>query len=279
MKVIGVDLGGSKVEAALIDNGVIKNLSRTETMAFTNKYRILQNILHCIEEVFMNDVRGIGVGIPGVADNSGKLLFMANIPKIEGVNLRDVIGDKFRKPVFIDNDAKCFTLAEYFYGAGKGYKNVVGLVIGTGIGAGLILDGKLYRGSDGGAGEVGHNLLFTGKNKLVEFEDLCSASAILKKQKKLSNNLGKDFYKYLAVNIANIINTFNPEIIVVGGGLSGFLDYRLLNNEVKKYAIPLHVNKAIVVKSFLDGSAGLLGAASLVSSFKTQNNFGLSLFR
>jgi len=265
MKVIGVDIGGTKIEAALIENGVVKNISRAETLSFTNKYLILHNIEHCISEVFVHDVQGIGIGIPGIADKSGKILFMSHIKKIIGVNLNEFISEKFNKPTSIENDAKCFTLAEYLYGAGKDHSNVVGLILGTGIGAGLILDDKLYRGTDGGAGELGHNLIFLNNKKLAEFEELCSANAVIKKQKKLSKNLSKEFYKYLAVNIANIVNIFNPEIIVIGGGLSNYLDYKLLNKKVKSYSIPVNKNSFKIVKNKLGSGSGLIGAAGLVS--------------
>ncbi len=230
MKTIGVDLGGSKVEVILFDDRKIKKRSIIKTMAHTTQARILKNILDCIEKVFVVDVKRIGVGIPGIADSSGKILDMPNVKKLVGVNVKKIIQKRFKIPVVIENDANCFALAEYKYGAGKHYRNVVAIIFGTGIGAGLVLDGKLYRGSNGGAGEIGYNLMFTDKNKLEQFEHLCSAGAIVKKRGKLSNSyLNKEFYRYLAINLANIINTLDPDIIVIGGGLRDFLDYKLLN--------------------------------------------------
>jgi len=258
---IGLDIGGSKIEGAVIDKkGRIKHRLRIPTNANKDKKTILKNIAMVVEELqrlYPKEKGVIGIGIPGFIHNK-KLLNCPNIKALENTNIEEELKRILKQKVHIENDANCFALAETKYGAAKGKKNVIGLIIGTGIGAGIIINGKIYKGANGGAGEIGHTWL--GKKR---FEALASGRAANKKKDYLKSKA----FDYLAKGIANIIMTFNPETIVLGGGLSNTKFYKELNSKVKEYVMPSFVNKTKVVKNKLGDSAGVIGATIFSERF------------
>lgn len=282
MKIIGIDIGATKISGALtINNHIIKKY-RTLTESHSTKNKILDNINTVIENLFDHDVKSIGIGIPGRTSNN-KIVFMPNIKPLLNFNLKKYIERKFNLKTTIENDSICFTVAEHKYGAGKNYKNVIGLIIGTGIGSGLIINNQLYKGSNNSAGELGHNLILVDR-ELKEFESLCSGYNltlrylkesgksrvvlpldILQNNDKISRNIADITYKYLSINLANLINTLDPDIIVVGGGVSNSLDYKRLNKEVSKLVIHSLSKHVKIVKNKLGDDSGALGAACLAN--------------
>jgi predicted NBD/HSP70 family sugar kinase len=185
---------------------------------------------------------------------------------INGVDLKKAL--KARAPLHIENDAKCFALAEHGHGAAKGTKNMIGVVIGTGVGSGIIIDNKVYRGSNGDAGEIGHQLI----PGMGEWEDLISGPAVLKRHKArggkedkvsaiwesrtpLARKTQEEMVAYIAMFIHNLQLIFEPEMIVLGGGVSCLPLVGAVNKEIKRLG-----GRPLLRQNLLGIDAGIIGA-------------------
>src|SRR3989338_8523287 len=157
--IIGVDLGGTNIKTALIaSNGKIIKKCEIPTEAKKGTKTIISNIISSIKKVKSGKIKGIGIGSPGPMDyKKGIITNPVNLP-FKNVPLKKIIQKKFKIPVFLDNDAKCFTLAEAVFGSGKKYENVVGITLGTGFGCGLVINKKIYHGRSN-ATEFGHTTI------------------------------------------------------------------------------------------------------------------------
>ncbi len=160
---VGVDLGGTNIRAALgTADGKILERAEQKTLAPEGPSRVIPRIFETIRAVLADSssVRAIGVGSPGPLDPwRGIILETPNLPGWQNVPLKDLLEKEFHVPAFVNNDAKVGALAEHRFGAGRGVKNLIYLTIGTGIGGGIIIDGKLFVGAKGNGGEVGHQIL------------------------------------------------------------------------------------------------------------------------
>ncbi|HEX4934267.1 MAG TPA: ROK family protein, partial [Gemmatimonadaceae bacterium] len=255
------------------------------------------------------DFLGVGVGAPGPLDRERGVILTT--PNLGWVNfpLRDVIAERVGLPVKLDNDANCATLGEWWMGAAKGGRNVVGVTIGTGIGGGLILEGRLYHGSSDIAGEIGHTTIdVTGRRckcgnygcleayasgpsiaerareqlqgdhesimyQLVhgELERLTAAIVYdaAKKGDETALEVVRETARFLGAGIANLLNVFNPDVVVIAGGVTqaGATLFDPLRREVRKRAFAAAVEACRIVPGSLPGNAGVVGA---VASFKQQ---------
>ncbi|MGB9621119.1 MAG: ROK family protein [Brevinematia bacterium] len=302
---IGVDLGGTNIKAGIVnDEGKVISSLSVPTEAQQGWGKVIENIKRVISTLLNEDgIKAIGVGVPGPVDfEKGLIREMPAIQGAKNVNIVKELYNEFMKPVFVDNDANNFTLGEIVFGVAKGKKNVIGITLGTGIGGGIVIDGKLYRGSKNYAGEIGHitivpNGLQCNCGKFGCWEAYASATSIIKealsyKRRGIETKL-KDYpeerieaktifdlakegdkfcegivnraFFYLGIGISSLINIFNPEMIVIGGGMSLAGDYLL--NPVKEIALqntmpPLRDEVEIVI-SRSGNNAGMLGAAGL----------------
>jgi len=262
--IIGVDVGGTKIQVGLIDQKyrVLKSASfPTETKK--GKKAVIKNITNAIACFFTSSVKAIGLGIIGEVDwEKGISIATKKIKGWHNVPLAKILQQKFKVPVYLDNDAKVFTLCEAILGQGKNYNYVVGVTLGTGIGGGLAVNKKVYHGKNNFVTEFGHTVIEASSKirchcgQLGHFEALVSGTAMHYWYKKFSG-MQKNTYeiaklaradnraalktfrimgRYLAIGLANIINSLNPDIIVIGGGLS---ELSFLVNpgvkDVKKY--------------------------------------------
>lgn len=263
---VGFDLGGTKMMAAVLDEKfkiLARNKKRTRAekgpeSCFTRIVEVIRGALKAAD-ADTSRLRGIGMGVPGPLDPyEGVIIDTPNIG-FKNFALRSQLEKVFDVPAAIDNDVNMGIYGEYHFGAAKGYKQVVGIFPGTGIGGGLILDGKLFRGATGGAGEIGHMIIqvegpLCGCGRYGCLEALASRSAITKEAVALaargdaptilkeagtdltaikSSVLAKAFKAgdteirkiilrsawFLGVGMANLVNLLSPEAIVLGGGL------------------------------------------------------------
>ncbi len=161
MITIGIDIGGSSIKAALTDagHGILKR-TRRPTMAEFSKEQTFEQIHECIEELLPHAgsaVEGIGVGVPGAIDLKRGIVFHPpNLPAWQEVPLAEILTTRWNIPVRLENDANCAALGEAHFGAGKHHQNFLGLTLGTGVGAGIIIENRIYHGERGFAGEFGH---------------------------------------------------------------------------------------------------------------------------
>ena len=303
--VVGVDLGGTKIYTALVDlEGNIIKEKTVETLAHEGEQavvgRIVDTINYVIDGTDKNLIKSIGIGSPGPLDvKNGIIIENSNLP-FKNFAIVKTIKETYDLPTHLDNDANVATLGEFMFGAGKGTENMVFITASTGIGGGAVLNGKLFRGSTGNALEVGHMTVATegprcGCGNLGCAEALGSGTAIGKRAKEavLSNAVtslknyenvtAKEVFKeaangdrvaknilntsltYLGIAVANTITNFDPEKVVVGGGVvnGGDIVIETIRNVVEERCMAAFVENCTIEKAILGGKAGVLGAAAL----------------
>lgn len=248
--IIGIDLGGTKIHAGLYRARDMKLLKdkKIPTQANLGLKIVLEKIASLIDELKDAGTKAVGIGIPGYLNpKTGEVFKTPNIPG-RAVNLRTFFSKMTALPVVFDNDANLFTLAEHELNHKKA-KHMIGITMGTGLGGGIIIDGALYRGRDGFAGEFGH-VAFDRENEL---EDLASGKG---PKETLGRNVG--------ITLANLIHIFNPDLIVMGGSVTKEFDRfkKDMLKEIKKRTLPQSTKDLDIHVSKLK-HAGTLGAAFL----------------
>lgn len=293
--IIGLDIGATKIAAGLVWQNQLPKITKIPTQSHLGKKIILENILKATNIFFHQKVKAIGIGIAGQIDyKKGILLSSPNMAaNFKNVNLKKILEKKFKRPVFVENDANCFTLAESVLGAGRYYKNVVGITLGTGIGGGIVINKQIYHGRNGLAGELGHMTIVEdgltcscGKNGHLEVYASARAMTYFYKKftgkdldtfqiEKLANRGEKNALRVfkimsdmLGIGLANIINIINPDIIVIGGGLVRVkkIWQDALMKAKNEVVYPTLKNTPIVGSKLAD-NAPILGAA-----LNAQNN-------
>lgn len=275
MNYIGIDIGGTNLKVGLVDEEgriladtkmKIAEISDREMLAWTLYSMIKETCV--LAGVALDQVASAGVGVPGTVEiRSGSILYTCNLP-LRNVPLRKLFHKHLRIPLYVENDANCAALAEYYAGAGRGSKRFVTITLGTGIGGGIIHNGKIYHGSNGMAGEVGHMSIVHGGEpcpcgRRGCWERYASASAlkrltsqVLEKnpdsilRRVVDENHGHvsgqsafiaaregdpigqmvcdTYVDYLSAGIINLINIFQPDTLAIGGGVSNEADEQLL---------------------------------------------------
>ena len=301
---IGVDLGGTKLAAGIVDrSGAVQRRSVRPTV-LESEERLVADVEAAIAELLADGVEAVGVGVPSTIDQTaGRAVSSVNVP-LAGVDLRSRLAARFGLPVAIENDANAAALAEHRFGAGRGTRHMVMLTLGTGIGGGLVLDGRLYRGALGAAGELGHITIDLDGPRCQgtcpgygHFEVLASGTAagLLARrvaEERPDGNLARvagdggtvdarlvaelaadgdpdareimeTVGHRLGVAIADFVNVFNPEAVVVGGGFARAGDLLLdpARAMVAERALPPARDVVRIVPAELGAEAGLVGAA------------------
>jgi glucokinase len=296
---IGIDLGGTNLRVALVssEGEIIKKMKEPTSD------EILDELIKVVGNVFSPEISGIGIGVAGLVDRkSGRVLLSPNLHAVERIDLINEMREKFEVPVVINNDANAAAFGEKWVGAGRVFSNFVLFTLGTGIGGGIIFDGKLLNVS----AEIGHMSIHADGDKCPCgnsgcLESYASARAILSKtvsalekgrESLLREYCGGNFYKlttediyraaldgdslarellkdagrYLGIGIANMINLIGPEAIILTGGLIGAWDIYVQEaiKEVSRRAFKELYDKVKIIPSLLLDDAGTLGAAGLV---------------
>src|SRR5665213_2424049 len=162
--IIGIDLGGTHVRAGVVYEGVLKDISSSRIPASGTVDEVLQVIFNLVDPLVNEKIKSIGIGVPSVVDiEKGIVYDVQNIPSWKEVALQEIMENRYHIPALINNDANCFALGEKYFGKGKHTHSMIGLTVGTGMGAGIIINDKLYAGVNCGAGEFGN----------VEYLDQC----------------------------------------------------------------------------------------------------------
>jgi glucokinase len=298
MFAIAIDLGGTKMQGCLIDeNGRIRLSRRIPTGVGGGKKAIIKNIVGMVDFLKKskeNRIAGVGVSLPGIVNDQGVVVFGGgSLSCLEGENLKKQIEKRTGFQVFLENDAKCFALAEATYGAGKGCGVVVGIIWGTGIGGALVVGRKVFRGSIGGAGEIGHIIVNSNLKSGPEcgcgqrgcLEMMASGKNIARRyigyggkirnpdvplvfhsNEKAAKKAISEAINYMGLGLSIVVNMYNPKIIIIGGGVSKLPDsvYSKLRKEVKKYALPTLTRGLEIVRHKISDDAGVIGAAAMV---------------
>ncbi|HOJ09477.1 MAG TPA: ROK family glucokinase [Clostridiales bacterium] len=266
MYYIGIDLGGTNIAAGLVnEEGIIVLKDSVPTLREREYPEIIRDMamlsLKLIKDagIDIKEVKSIGIGAPGTPDNKNGILVYANNLKFRNVPMRAEMQKHVNLPVFIDNDANCAALAESVAGAAKGVENSITVTLGTGIGGGLVISGKVYPGFNGAAAEVGHIVIISEGKECTCGRKGCweaygSATALIERtqdaarenpdsliNKLVDGDLSKvnaktafdaarqgdktgvevvdRYIRYVAEGIIDLINIFTPEILVIGGGV------------------------------------------------------------
>ena len=274
MSLIGVDLGGTKVCAALIDGQEVLKKETMKISGHGDEMTVVNEIISVISKVFSNDAEGIGIGVPSLVNvEKGIVYEVQNIPSWKEVHLKKLIEEKFHKTVYVNNDANCFAVGEKYYGKAIGYDNVAGITLGTGMGTGLIVNGKLYSGKHCGAGEFGlvpyldHDLEYYCSGHF--FKNLTDADGIDIYKRALQNdqealNHYKEFGKHVGNAIKVVMYSVDPEIIVLGGSITAAYDYFIQGvwDSVNTFAYT-HVLPSLKIEKSENPDMAVLGAAAL----------------
>ena len=276
--VIGVDVGGTNIRcAAVSENKGIIGLQKEKIINKDSKAKIngqLICIINHIKNSSNKKIIGIGVGVPSIIDlKNGIINETFNIPAWHNVPFKRILESKFKVPVKINNDAKCFALGEKHFGCAKKYSNIAGIILGTGFGVGIMINGEIYTGKNCAAGEFGRLLL---KDRTIE--DYCSGkffenrygikgeqlSDMAKDGNKKSLKIFSEYGKNLGLGVATVVNAIDPEIVVLGGSVSkSYNFFRKPFLDSLKRQVYKSVYRNILVKPSRLDEAGVLGAASL----------------
>jgi len=272
--IIGVDLGGTNVRAAAVQGAELIGHFARPISSEASEAVVLEEVLEAIDRVHPGEIAGIGCGVPSVLDlRQGIVYKVENIPSWKAVPLKRILEDRYGVPAFVNNDANCFVLGEWHFGKASAYRNVVGLTIGTGVGAGLILDGRLYCGPNCGAGEIG---AIPYRGETVEY--YCSGQRLIRdhgvpgavlcerahagdpEALHAFEALGRD----LGWAVAVALFAYDPEIVVFGGSVSAALPFfeASLRRELARFPQP-HVVERLVIERTERPDIALLGAAAL----------------
>lgn len=287
MKILGVDIGGTEIKAAAVCDGKIGQIASVKTEAARGRDAICHNLKTVIQKVRENnDFSAIGIGSAGTIDcESGRVLYATdNLPGWTGFNLAEFIEGEYQLPVFCDNDANAALAGEMAYGSGIGYRDVVMLTLGTGVGGSNAVGGELMRGAGYAAGRWGHTILYPdgricncGQRGCAE--RYVSGTAFQRGAERIFGKLkhGSEFFAFLNVGnnraecymdnftkqlaclVTTVTNALNPELIIIGGGLVTSADLwweRYFIDKVKRLPVRL-------APAALKNTAGMLGAAHL----------------
>ena len=313
--VLGIDIGGTNlVVGSVAEDGSAMVASASEpTHSEAGATDVVDRLVGLAERAIATtrreapgaEILGVGVGAPGPLDTKRGIVLLT--PNLGWVNmpLRQLIHDRLGLPAALDNDANCAVLGEWWVGAARGARHAIGITIGTGIGGGLIVDGRLYHGASDVAGEIGHTTIDTegrrckcgnygcleayasGPNIALRAVEEMEAGAESRLRALVGGDLRKvtaqtvyqaaadgdelalevvnDTAKFLGVGIGNLLNVFNPEVVVVCGGvtLAGDHLFEPLRREVARRAFKPAVNACRIVPGELAGTAGVYGAAKI----------------
>ena len=275
MKYVGVDIGGTNLKAGLVDeNGVllatqkmkVASIADDDGLAWTVA-SLVQELAHTVN-ISVSDVASVGVGVPGTVEiRSGSINYTCNLP-LRNVPLRKLFHRYLSIPLYIENDANCAALADFLVGAGRDSKRFVTITLGTGVGAGIVHNGKIYHGANGMAGEVGHMVIQRGGlpcpcGRHGCWEQYASATALKRMTaaalaahphsilaQVVAENEGRvsgqsafiaarrgdpvgqqvcdEYVDYLACGVVNVVNIFQPDTLAIGGGVSNEAEEQLL---------------------------------------------------
>jgi len=311
--VIGIDLGGTKISTALVDpSGKIVAHDFRRTQALKGQQVVIGRMLDAARDVMgqantpESQIAAVGICAPGPLEiEQGIAMSPPNLPGWNRVPLRQCAEDGLGILTFLEKDTNAAALGEFHFGAGRGAKHMIYVTVSTGIGSGLILDGKLYYGTDGMAGEIGHTTVLPngplcGCGNRGCLEALASGTAIAQRARErvargastLMADLAGDepdritaelvakaaeqgdteaqailaeAMHYLGIGVANLVNLFNPELVVIGGGLTdvGEQLFKSVQSGICRRAFPKPAQTARIIRTELGEYVGVLGAATV----------------
>ncbi|MDO3625814.1 ROK family protein [Mucilaginibacter sp. BT774] len=273
-RVIGIDLGATNIRGAVVIGDTLLNIVSARIHSDGTVEEVLDDIYQVVDALIDDSIVAIGIGVPSVVDViNGTVYDVQYIPSWVQVPLKRLMEERYHIPVFVNNDANCFAVGEYHFGKGKGFDSVIGLTLGTGLGAGVIINGKLYAGYNCGAGEFG---LFNYLDNVLEFYasgsffqnvyQLDGVQVFEDVQKGDARAL--ELYRELGTHIGHAIKmvmyAYDPQLIILGGSVRHAYNFfqKTMSEQIKTFAYSKSAERIKVEVSALQNS-GILGAAAL----------------
>ena len=294
MNYIGIDIGGTNLKAGLVnDEGSILAVEKRKIAEVSDQKALVEALVALTQSLTERggltpeQIRSVGVGVPGAVEiHSGAVLYTCNLP-LRNVPLRKLFHRYLPYPLYVENDANCAALAEYYAGAGKGSKRFVTITLGTGVGAGILHNGQIYHGANGMAGEVGHmSIVYHGEpcpcGRRGCWERYAATTALVRaaKEKNPAWTDGRAIFAAaeagnpevlalldawtdeIAQGLAGMVHIFNPQLILIGGGVSA--QQKLLIEpiaaKVKASVMPAFAEGLEIRAAQLHNDAGMVGA-------------------
>lgn len=297
---IGIDFGGTSVKIGSLSQLLLEENNNVRSLK-TSDFETVDSLISAMVEV-VNEFREkeeiitVGCGVPGLVDfDNGHIHMLTNVPGWNEIALKDIMQKELNLPVHVDNDANCMAYAEYRYGAAQGCSNVVALTLGTGIGGGLIIDGKLYRGSNFAAGELGNYSIdyrgpsnayglkgalecYMGNKQICELaenrfqgKDLpdggWTPEEVTNKAKKgdlIAIEIWDQVSEWLASALASTAWLLNPDAFVIGGGVAkaGRFLFDPLKEKIKSQVSDVIAQDLKILPAFFGNESGIIGSAA-----------------
>ncbi|OGI18897.1 MAG: hypothetical protein A3B68_06645 [Candidatus Melainabacteria bacterium RIFCSPHIGHO2_02_FULL_34_12] len=295
--IMGIDIGGTKIAAALVSSGRL--MTPVYSVHTLHGSKILNQVSKFYEKFSKKYlISGIGISTAGMVSDDGRIVgSTGNIPGWQGTKVKETLQKKYRLPIVVENDANAAAYAEYQIGSAKGANPLLMITLGTGVGGGVVVNGKLVRGAHYAGGEIGHIKLsytkqrhctcgrydcleayasgngllalikhyFPENYKKITTRDLFRLAKSKNKNAIFAIRAVEDWHFYIALGICNLFQLIDPKKIVLSGGLSSEIDINYLTKETRKLLLPALEKSVHIEKSVLNNDAGLLGAALLAS--------------
>ena len=273
-KIIGIDLGATNIRVGLVNGSHLSEIKSKRINSDGSVEEVLNDIFSITDGLVDKDITAIGIGVPSVVDvEQGIVYEVQYIPSWKEVHLRKIMEERYHIPVLVNNDANCFAIGEYYFGKGAGTENMIGLTIGTGLGAGIIINHRLFAGPNCGAGEFG----------MVEYLDHCYEyyacgqffenvykvdGMVVYERAKAGDVQARQWYAEMGTHLGNAIKmmmyTYDASNIIMGGSVRFAYEYfqETMWQRIRTFAYSRSVERLNIERSELVNS-GILGAAGL----------------
>lgn len=271
---IGVDLGATNIRVGIVEGGVIYRKISAPFPYDKSVDETIDFLITTIRKLMNSNIKGIGIGVPSVVDSKKGIVYnAANVPSWKEVHLKEILQSEFKIKVRVNNDCNCFAFGERYYGECTPYRNIIGVTLGTGLGAGIVINDVLYEGLNTGAGEIGC-LPYLDSN----YEHYCASKFFQRYNTtghitylRAENNeqealdMWEEFGHHIGNMIQVIMYMYDPEAIILGGGISkGYKFFEGgMNRNLATYPYPLALGRMKILLSSKE-DISLLGAASLI---------------
>lgn len=271
---IGIDLGGTNIRAGLVNGKELSGIISERINKQAKAEEIVEQLFAVIEKLITDNTAAIGIGVPGLVNEERGIVFdVLNIASWKEIPLKQLMEERFQVPVLINNDANCFAVGEYYFGKGKVGDSMVGLTIGTGLGAGIILKGKLYSGKNCGAGEFGmidyldRYIEYYASGQFFSNVYRLDGEEVFNKAKE-GDAQSLKMYEELGAHLGNAVKTIlyalEVDKIILGGSVRHAYSFfqKAMWQQINTFAYKQTLEELILDVSELENS-GILGAAAL----------------
>ena len=276
LKTIGIDIGGTNIDLGLVARGQLLEKRSFEVDNFKDRQELLDELITNIGSFDLNNVQGIGLGVPGIIDpDKGFIYDLQNLPMWYELPLSEILTKEFSLPVKLNNDAGCYALGHAHYGQGRLYKNFLALTLGTGLGMGIIINGKLYSGLMAGAGEIG---MMPYKDGIIEdyaasafFARHYGQSAkALYDQAQQNMVMAVEAFNHYGIHLGNaikmVMSMYAPEAIIIGGSIAKAYPFfwQSMKETINNFEYTQQLDHTVIVAAQHE-HMGIMGAAALIA--------------